>query len=342
MRTVKLVSPRNLVIGESEKPAPDGKSAIIRVSSCGICGSDLHLWESGLDMNNKPGLIMGHEFAGVLEDPGERKDLKPGDRVAIIPLNPCGVCSPCRQGHLQICSESTRRVSIGLNSPGAYAEYVSFRSDMVRKLPDTISDLEAAMIEPASVSLHAVKTAGITTGDKVLITGSGTIGLLCAAWARISGAARIFIAEVNNARAEAAVRLGDADEVVDAKDPKFVSKIKKATAGGVDIVIDASGADAAINAAISALKIKGTLVLAGVSVKPQLLATLPVTRKEITLKGSYAYGVEEFELAMDFSARKVLALEKYVSRTVGLNEVQEACEVLHSGKTGDVKIIIKP
>ena len=342
MKAVKLVSPKNLVITESEKPAPDGKSAIIMVTSCGICGSDIHYWETGLGMNNQTGLIMGHEFAGVLEDPGDRKDIKPGDRVVVIPLNPCGECASCRQGNLQMCLESPKRNNVGLNSPGGYAEYVSVRSDMVRKLPDTISDLEAALIEPASVSFHAVRLADIKAGDKVLIIGSGAIGLFCAAWARISGAARIFIAEVNDARAEAAARLGEADEVVDAKDPKFVSKIKKATSGGVDIAIDASGAAAGIDSAISALKMKGTLVLAGVSLKPQQLATVTIIGKELTLKGSLGYSVEEFEMVIDFAARKALALKKYVSQTVGFDKVQEACTILHSAKTGDVKIVIKP
>jgi 2-desacetyl-2-hydroxyethyl bacteriochlorophyllide A dehydrogenase len=342
MKAVTLSGPKRLELGVFDKPAPDGRSAIIKVASCGICGSDLHYWEAGVGMNGLPGLIMGHEFAGIVEDPGGRDDIKPGDRVTAIPLNPCGECTSCRQGLVQMCMNGMKRPNIGQNSPGAYAEYVSIRSDMVRRLPDQMNDLEAAMIEPASVCLHAVRRAGIKAGDKVLIVGSGTIGLLSAAWAKLSGASRIIMTEVNDARAAAAARLGDADEVIDAKDAKANSKIKKASSGGVDAAIDASASEAGINSALSALKIRGTLVLAGISFMPQSLMTLPLTVKEIKLKGTFGYGIDDFDLAMDFMARKVLKVEKYINREIGLEGVQEACEALHSGKSGDVKIIIRP
>jgi (R,R)-butanediol dehydrogenase / meso-butanediol dehydrogenase / diacetyl reductase len=204
-------------------------------------------------MDGRPGLVMGHEFSGILEDSGGREDLSPGDRVTVIPLNPCGDCFMCRQGHLQLCINGMKRPNLGLNAPVAYVEYVAARPDMVRKLPDTISDIKAAMIELAAVCFHAVHTAGIRAGDTVLITGSGTIGLLCVAWARISGASRIFLSEVNEARVAVAIKLGDANEVIDGRDPKMISKIKKATSGGVNVAIDASANDAGINSAILSL-----------------------------------------------------------------------------------------
>lgn len=342
MKAVRLTGPRSLEYGDAEDPMPDGMSVIIKVASCGICGSDLHYWAAGVGMNGLPGLIMGHEFAGVVAHPGGRRDLEPGMRVIAIPLNPCGECGPCVQGSPQMCANGLSRPNIGLSSPGAYAEYVSVRPDMVRRLPDSVGDLEAPMIEPASVSFHAVRTAGVRAGDAVLVVGSGAIGLLCAAWARISGASRVYLAEVNDARAATAMRLGDADEVLDARDPKWVSRLRKATSGGPDVAIDASGSDAGINAALMALKVQGTLVLAGISLTPQSLLTLALTGRELTLKGSFAYTVPDFETTMDFVARGILPVEKYVSRAVRLPEVQEACAALHSGSSGDVKIVIRP
>lgn len=342
MKAVNLVGPKKLEVVDVEKPAAGGKAAIIKVTSCGICGSDLHYWEAGIGMNGLPGLVMGHEFAGVIEDTGGRQDMKSGDRVTAIPINPCGECSACRKGLVQMCLNGMKRPTVGQNSPGAYAEYVSIRSDMVRKLPDTINDLEAAMIEPAAVCLHAVRRAGIKAGDKVLVVGGGTIGLMSAAWARINGASRIFMAEVNETRAATAEKLHNADEIVDGKDPKMGSKIKKATSGGIDIAVDASASESGINSALTALKAGGTLVLAGISLMPQSLMTLAMTCKELTVKGSFGYQIEDFDLAIDFIARKVLNVEKYVSRTIGLKEVQQAFETLHSGTSGDVKIIIRP
>jgi len=342
MKAVSLAGPRLLEITNLNKPLPDEKNALIRVSTCGICGSDIHFWEMGVGMDGRPGLVMGHELSGIIEDTGGRKDLSVGDRVTVIPLNPCRDCLMCRQGQLQLCVNGMKRPNLGLNAPGAYAQYVAVLSDMVRKLPDTINDLEAAMIEPAAVSFRAVRAAGIRPGDTVLITGSGTIGLLCAAWARISGASRIFLSEVNEARVAAAIKLGDANEVINGRDPKMVSKIKKATSGGVNVAIDASANDAGINSAILSLRPKGTMVLAGISLTSQSLMTTAITGRELVLKGTFGYTIEDFELAMDFIARKVLNVGKYISRTIGLEEVQQAFETLHSGTSGDVKIIIRP
>ena len=342
MKAVRLAGPGKLEVADLDKPVSDGNNAVIKVSACGICGSDIHFWKAGAGMDGRPGIVMGHEFAGTIEDAGGRQDLSAGDRVTVIPLNPCGDCPTCRQGHVQMCMNGTKRPNLGLSAPGAYAESVAVRPDMVRKLPETVSDLAAAMIEPAAVSLHAVRTSGLRPGDTVLITGSGTIGLLCAAWARIGGASHVLLAEVNDARAAAARRLKDAHEVINGRDPKMVSKIKKATSGGVDIAIDASANDAGINSAMLALRPRGTVVLAGISLAPQSLMTLAVTGRELSLKGSFGYTIEDFERAMDFIARKVLNVEKYINRTIRLEEVQQAFESLHSGTSEDVKIIIRP
>ncbi len=341
MKAVRLAGQKKLELVEIEKPSSDGKNVIIKVAGCGICGSDLHYWEFGAGMNGAPGLIMGHEFSGTVEDPGSRSDLKSGDRVAGIPLNPCGECNPCKLGMVNLCTNALKRPVLGQNSPGAYAEYVSSRPDMIRKLPDTISDLDAAMIEPAAVCLHGVHKAGIKAGDKVLIAGSGTIGLLSAAWAKLSGASHIIMSEVNEARAAAAMNYGDADELIDAKDPKMISKIKKATEGGVDIAIDASASDSGINSAISALRPGGTLVLAGISLKPQTLATIALTGKELILKGTFGYLLEDFDTAIRVIAINKLNVGKYINRTIGLESVQEAFQSLHSGTSGDVKVVVK-
>src|SRR3990172_8367727 len=250
MKAVKLVAKRRLEVGDVDKPAAGSANAVIKVINCGICGSDLHYWEAGAGMGGATDLIMGHEFGGILEDPGSSRDLKKGDRVTAVPANPCGECGPCKNGLLNLCVNVVKRPHPGLNSPGAYAEYIAVRPDMVRKLADTITDLSASMIEPSAVALHAVACASVKPGCRSLVVGAGSIGLLCAAWLRISGASYIAMTEVNEERRAIAQKLGDLDEVFDARDEKLNSKIKKATAGGVDVAIDASAADAGINSAL--------------------------------------------------------------------------------------------
>jgi (R,R)-butanediol dehydrogenase/meso-butanediol dehydrogenase/diacetyl reductase len=341
MKAVKLVAKKKLEVAGVDKPSTDGGSAIIKVINCGICGSDIHYWEDGQGMGGAKDLIMGHEFGGVLEDPGLRNDLTPGDRVTAVPGNPCGECGPCKNGLYNLCVNVVKRPHPGLNSPGAYAEYIAVRPDMVRKLPDSISDLSASMIEPSAVAFHAVACANLRPGSRCLVVGAGTIGLLCAAWLRICGASYIAMTEVNAERRELAGKLGDLDEVFDARDEKLNSKIKRVTAGGVDVAIDASAADAGINSAFLLLKPKGTLILAGVSLKPQSIMTLIALAKEITIKPIYAYLPSEFDSAIDFIARGALKTERFVSRTIGMDEVQAAFEDLHSGRSKDVKVVVK-
>jgi 2-desacetyl-2-hydroxyethyl bacteriochlorophyllide A dehydrogenase len=341
MNAVKLTGPRRLELVETEPPDTDGKNVIIKVSTCGICGSDLHYWEAGVDMSGAAGLILGHEFCGTVVDPGSRNDLSPGDRVTALPLDPCGSCESCRAGHPNLCTRGMKRSIPGNNSPGAYAQFIKIRPDMVRKLPDSISDHEAAMIEPASVALHAVHRAGLKTGDRVLITGGGAIGLLCAAWAKISGASYIALTEIQADRRAFALESGDVDAVFDASDVKLVSTMKKAIQGSFDVAIDTSASDGGINTAIAALKPHGRLLLAGINFHPQAIMTLLLVIKEIDQRSALGYLPDEFDLTMEYLSSKKLDVNKLVSRTINLDEVQDAFERLSSHSSPDVKVLIR-
>ena len=341
MRALRLTGPRRLELIETEAPAPDGSSVIIKVSTCGICGSALHYWESGLDMSGAPGLILGHEFCGTVSDPGSRTDLDPGERVTVLPLDPCGTCEACGAGHPNLCMNGMKRSIPGNNSPGAYAQFVRARPDMVRKLPEGISDVEAATIEPASVALHAVHKSRMKAGDRVLVTGAGPIGLLCAAWARIAGASLIALTEMNEARRSFARGTGDADAVFDAADPRLVSTMKKTLGGGFDVAVETSASDGGVNTAIAALKPRGTLVLAGVNFGLQKIMTVLLLVKEIEQKASMGYIPAEFDLAMDYIAAKRLPVERFASRSIELHEVQQVFEGLSSNTSHDVKVMIR-
>jgi 2-desacetyl-2-hydroxyethyl bacteriochlorophyllide A dehydrogenase len=341
MQAVKLTGPKRLDLMETQTPTPDGAHVIIRVSTCGICGSDLHYWESGLDMSGAPGLILGHEFCGSVVDPGSRSDLSEHDRVTALPLDPCGTCESCSAGHPNLCTRGMKRSIPGNNSPGAYAQYLKIRPDMVRKLPDSIRDQEAAMIEPAAVALHAVHQAGIKTGDRVLITGGGAIGLLCASWTRMSGASYIALTEINANRRAFALNAGDVDAVFDAADARLVSTMKKTIRGSFDVAIETSGSDRGINTAISALKPRGRLLLAGINFHPQNIMTLLLVIKEINQRSALGYLPEEFDQAMEYISKKLLTVDRFISRIIGLHEAQDAFERLSSGTSTDVKVLIR-
>lgn len=339
MKAVKIAGPKCLKVEETPTPKPDGSNVVVKVAKVGICGSDLHIWEKG----ERVGLIMGHEFAGIVADPGSRDDLKVGDRVTVIPLNPCGECLTCKDPRFHMCMNGLQRGSPGVTSAGAYAEYFASRPDMVRKLPDTANDIEAVMIEPAAGALHAVGLAQISPGEKVLIIGGGVIGMLCAVWARIHGASYIAITEPNNLRANKARQMGDANDVFDAKEPELGDKLLKGAGGLFDKAIDCSAAAAGINAGITALRPGGTMVLMGISYAPIPIMTLIACLREHRLVGDIGYTIAEFDYTLEMISRNIIDTIRFVEKDIiGLDGIQGAFERLSSGNTAEVKILIEP
>ena len=342
MRAVKLIGPRQMDSVDVDMPEADGEHVIVKISACGICGSDLHYWDIGVGMNGLPGLIMGHEFCGTVHDPGIRDDLSSGDRVTVMPINPCGECTTCSNGWLNICMNANKRSIPGNNSPGAFAEYVSARPDMVRTLPDNISDKEGALVEPSTVALHAVNQTELKAGESLLVIGGGPIGLLCAAWGKIKGASRVVLVEMNKFRQTFAGNTGWVDEVVNAADQKLGRTLRALSDGGFDRTVETSASDAGIGAAISALKPHGRIVLAGISFHHQPVHTLMLTMKELEMRTSMGFLPEEFDMVIDHMTRKKLNVETLVTKTVALENIPDTFNNLSSGAWKEIKITLAP
>ena len=150
MKAAMVTGAKKMVMVDVEKPVADGKKVIIKPTCVGICGSDIHLWEFGM-LPQYTNMIMGHEHAGIVVDPGSRTDLKVGDRVTQLPLwGPCGECVDCMEGRSHMCKNRVLPTGTYAVSPGSYAEYFTSVPSLVRKIPAGMTDAEAAMIEPAS------------------------------------------------------------------------------------------------------------------------------------------------------------------------------------------------
>ena len=339
MRAVTLVDKRKLEINEIEEPISKNGEVIIEILKSGICGSDLHNFETG----NPKGLVMGHEFCGTVVDPGSRDDLKVGDMVTALPITPCGHCEACESGNPQYCKQTwSDAVGLSLTRPGALTKKISVRPDMVIKVPKETTPEEMAMVEPTAVALHAVHLANIKLGDKVLVVGGGIIGLVSAMFAKLEGAEYVAVSETNPARGQKSVKLGVADEWFDAKDPNFINNIMTKTQNGFDIVIDCSGNTKAVESELMSVKAGGTIVLAGVSQKPIEFASVIAVMKEITIKGSIAYTKEEFKKCISLISNKKIDVMKFVDDIVPLTDVQKAYERLTSGTDDAVKIMVDP
>ncbi len=339
MKCVVINGVKSLEVKEIAEPVSVDGKVVIEVKKAGICGSDIHNWDAGAP----EGLVMGHEFSGVVLDPGSRTDLKEGDRVTSLPISPCGECEACKSGNPQYCSETwAHALGLTLDNPGSMAQKLSYRPDMVRKLPDSVNDDEGAMVEPTAVSYHAVNLANIKEGAKVLVIGGGVIGLGCAMFAKKMGASFVAVSETNEKRGEKAVAIGVADKFLDAKDPEFVVKAMTESMGGFDVVLECVGIAPAINNGIFAVKPGGTIVLVGVSQKPEAIFTVMEVMKELKVFGAIAYTVEEFEKCIEMIANKEIDVLKFVDDIVSLEDTQKAFERLTSGNGTDIKILVDP
>ena len=339
MKSVAIKGQREFEIKEIDEPIKKEGTVCIDVKKCGICGSDIHYWVAG----EPAGLVMGHEYCGVVTDPGSREDLKVGDRVTALPISPCGECYACKKGNPQYCPQTwTYATGLALTNPGALAPKMSIREDMVIKVPDNITDDEVAMVEPTAVGLHAIHLADTKVGDKVLVIGAGVIGLVSAMFAKMEGASYVAISETNELRGKKAVDLNVADEFLNATDEKFVENIMTKTEGGFDIVIDCSGNSAAVSSALATVKNGGKVILVGVSLTPVTIPTVVAVLHEIDIQGAIAYTKEEFQTCIELMRDKKIDVLKFVSEIISLEEVQDAYERLTSGTSEEIKILVDP
>ncbi len=339
MKCIKLKGVNDLQIATIKKPVSKDGSVIIRVKACSICGSDLHYFELGEPKE----LILGHEFSGIVVDPGDRLDLKIGDRVTGLPISPCLKCEACKTGNINYCSNSWNdAVGLSLTNSGGLAEFLSCRSDMVKKIPDKVTFLEATMTEPSSVSLHAINLADIKIGDKVLIIGGGIIGLMAAEFAKLNGASYIALAETNLKRAKKALKYGKVNQIFDASKPDLIEKLLKKTNGGFDKVIECCGNKYAVSEAIMSVKSGGTIVLAGISLANIDVPMVAAIMKEVKLLGAIAYTEKEFETVLNLIDKNIIDVSKYIDAKINLEKVNDAYHELISGETDKIKIVVKP
>ncbi|MEZ4718215.1 MAG: alcohol dehydrogenase catalytic domain-containing protein [Caldilineaceae bacterium] len=272
--------------------APGPEQALLRVTSVGICGSDLHTYVDARigDTDVQEPLILGHEFAAVVEAVGEGAldgnfaPLMPGTRVAVDPAQPCGRCELCEQGHPNLC----RRLHFcGLYpDPGSLCEYMIMPAHTCFPVPDNVDNDAAALLEPLGVAIHAVDLAKIKVADSVAIIGAGPIGLFVLQLAKLSGAEPIYISDKFDWRLELAASYGAIPVNCDKTDP--VAFVREATGGrGVDVAIEAAWADHSVQQAAEMARWGGRLVLVGIPGPDKLeMKASTARRKGLTIRMS--------------------------------------------------------
>lgn len=323
-------------------PKPKDDEALIQLEYVGICGSDLHYYENGAIGNYvvKTPFVLGHEPGGVVVEVGKNvKDLKVGDKVALEPGKTCGHCEYCRQGLYNLCPD----VEFFATPPidGVFQEYVAHRADLCFKLPDNVSTLEGALIEPLAVGFHAAIQGNACFGQTAIITGAGCIGLVTMMALKVRGVSRVIVVDVMAERLRRAKELG-ADEVIDASKEDVLSRLAAFTFGkGADLAVETSGCEACALEAIQAVKKGSTIVFVGYNKSGHMdLPMSLVLDKELKFETVFRYR-HIYPLAIQAVAEGKVNLRGVVSDIFELDDIQRAMDLSIANKAEIVKAVIK-
>ena len=307
-------------IGAADVPKAGPAEALLRVRRVGICGTDLHIFQGHLDHRVPRGGIIGHETLAVVAEAPPGAAFRAGSRVVVEPLRVCGACRACRMGAAYLCY---RLKVLGVDEPGGMQEYWPVAVDRLLAVPDTLSDDEAAMIEPLAVATHDVRRAGVQRGDAVVVLGGGPIGALIAMVARHRGG-RVVVSEINAFRVEMLNKLGI--EVVDPRQD-LAGFVSQWTDGdGADIVFEVTGNAAAVRAMTDLVRVQGTLSMVAIHAEPLPVDLYRFFARELTLHGSRLYAREDWEEAIRLAATKSVPVAPLVSRKIPLDDLQRGME----------------
>jgi L-iditol 2-dehydrogenase len=328
MKKAVLTDVRKIEIIEAEIPkyAPD--EVLIKMEYVGICGSDLHFYERGRISGNpiKYPFVLGHESSGTVVGVGSNvKHLKAGDRVAIEPGKTCGRCIYCREGKYNLCDGVIFHATPPVD--GTFCEYVAHEADLCFKLPDNVSTMEGALIEPLAVGFHAAMQGGAGAGQTAAVFGAGCIGIVSMLALKAMGAGDVYIADPLENRLVKAVELG-AKGMADGAD-------------GYDLVIETSGSEKAVNQAVSMLKKGGTIVLVGYNAGGGIGFPINLAiDKEITVKTIFRYR-HIYPAAIKSVADGRVNLKSIVSDVYNFGDIQEAMERCVENKSQIIKAVVK-
>jgi (R,R)-butanediol dehydrogenase/meso-butanediol dehydrogenase/diacetyl reductase len=321
-----------LTVEDVADPKPASDELVLRVSRCGICGSDLHMTEEPA-FGVPPGAVLGHEFAGEVVETGRgTQGFRVGDRVAVAPLRGCGKCPSCLAGEPAWCERM-------MLQGGGYAEYALTTVRQCLKLPATTASEDGALVEPLAVALHGVVLSGLQAGMRVQVMGAGPIGLGVAFWARRLGATAVVVSDVVPHAANLAHEVGATAFVQAGEDA--VSQVNAAIGTAPDIVFECVGRPGIIAQAIEHVRPRGTIVMLGLCTGTDSFVPFRAVSKEVRLITSAFFAMREYQAALDVLDGGRVAAKALVTETVSLTDMPATFEALRR-RTTQCKVLVRP
>jgi len=336
MRRVIVEDVDTFAVVEAPVPVPGDGEVLVRTTVSGVCGSDTHAAHGKQPFVPLP-YAPGNEVVGVVSGLGAGVEgWAEGDRVTVEPTLPCGDCKMCATDRSNLC-ENLRFFGCGYEQ-GGMADFFTIPASRLHRIPDDLDDLQAALIEPLSTPVHAVRLAGDVAGKAVVIIGAGTIGLLVLAAARHAGARRIVMTDMLADKRERAVRLG-ADAAVDATAADAVAQIRAALGESADVVFDCVAIQPTIDQAIALADKAGTVMVVGVPAR-DVTVPLPIIQDhQIRIQGSATYMPEDYATSIEILRAGEVRVEDMITRRLPLDQVAEAFRLSASGN--EVKVVVE-
>ena len=311
--------------GSIEDPGPD--QVRIQVAYCGVCGTDLHIFQGHMDQRVATPLVMGHEMAGTIAAVGANASAwKEGDAVVVRPLDPCGDCPACRAGHSSICQNLN---FLGIDTPGAFQGSWTVPAFTLHRLPEGVGLDLGALVEPLAVACHDVRLGEVQAGEFAVVIGGGPIGTLVSLVARQRGA-QVLISEVNPFRLDFARKLGF--EAIDPRQTDLLTLVQEKTGGaGADVVFEVSGSAAGAKIMTELPRTRGRMVVVAIFSEPPPVDLFRFFWRELRLCGVRVYEPEDYDTAIELIATNALPLDQLITHRYGLDGLQRALEQMAAG-----------
>lgn len=341
MQAIEWIGPRQMRQAERPKPTPLPHEALLRIESVGVCGSDIHYYVDGHigDQVVTPPLILGHEYAGIVEAVGDDADASLiGKRVAVEPGIPCTQCESCRTGHYNVCREMF--FPGGPGSDGALSEYYTVHAGFCHPVPEGMTADVAAMIEPLAVAIHTVELAQLKPGESAAVVGLGPIGLLVAEVLRACGAGTIYGSDLLSYRVAVAGEFG-VEHAINADTLDFVAEIERFTGGrGVDVAFDCTNRSEGLGIATRATRPAGRVILTGISgAENDPLPVSVARRRELSLHWCRRFK-NNYPAALRLIETGQVDVRKLITHSFPLHRTQEAFDLVAEYGDGVLKASI--
>lgn len=332
---VKAKRERGIWMQDIPKPTVGHNDVLIRVNRSAICGTDIHIyqWDDWAQHTIPVPLAVGHEFCGTIVECGiEVRGFEPGDRVSAEGHITCGVCRNCRAGRRHLCMNTK---GVGVNRPGAFAEYIAVPAFNVFKLPDAITDDMAAILDPLGNATHTALSFDLV-GEDVLITGAGPIGIMAVAIARYAGARHIVITDINDYRLDLARKMGASAALNVTRDSIDDTMQALGMEEGFDVGMEMSGNPTAFRDLLRTMHHGGKVALLGIPPDDTAIDWNQVIFKGLILKGIYGREMFETWYKMSSMLQSGLDIEPVITHHFGIDEFEPAFELMESGQSGKV------